>query len=252
MEIRLGKFEEKDTLRRIWKEVFNEDEFYLDYKFSETFSPLCTCVAYDGEIVGMVHFDVYYINSQKVAYINGVSVLPSFRRKKLATKMLDFVHIYLKSQGFAYCFLKPAISNFYESFGYVTVTEGKNFTIPKKSNNDYTTDETSYLEIYREKCKLSDVYIPRSVENFETLIGLYKNYGGGIVCFKKNNKPVGYCLYYPEETGIVIEEFVYSDDICLDFIGDYFGQNVKINELPVMVKPLNSNFDFEKPFIKVI
>ena len=93
MEIRLGNFDEKDTLRKIWKDVFDEDEFYLDYKFSSRFSPLCSCVAcVEGEIAGTVHFDILYINGEKVAYINGVSVLPEYRHKKLATKMLDFVH----------------------------------------------------------------------------------------------------------------------------------------------------------------
>ncbi|MBO5452563.1 MAG: GNAT family N-acetyltransferase [Clostridia bacterium] len=251
MVIRLGKETDKTELRALWKEVFDEDEFYLDYKFGKDFLCNQSVVVIDKKIIGTAHYDTVYINGKKVAYINGVSIREKYRGKHLSVTMLDFLHDHLKKEGFAFCFLKPAIKNYYEKFGYKTVVPEKKQKLEYKDVPDYSATNYGYIEVFEKTSRLHDIYLPRSNKKFEELRLLYENYDGGFVCFERNKEPLGYALYLAENEKTVIEEAVFLNGNGFDIMGNYF-KNAQIDELAVMVKPLNEEFNYRNVFIKVI
>ena len=253
MEIRFAHKTEKEILKNIWKTVFNEDEFYLNYKFSSFVAENTVVAVVDEEIAGMVHFDPCIMSDNSLsAYLNGVSVLEKYRNNNIASKMLCFLHSYLKDHNYSFCFLKPAISNFYEKFGYKTVFSPQIVKSLPEKKCKYTLTDYNYEKIFRKKCFESDLYLQRTKQNFEKIISLYKNYNGDILCFKDKEELAGYIIYFPENKKIVIEEAVSLKEDFLPSIMYYFDESPLINELPVMVKELNNKFNFKNPFIKVI
>ena len=251
MIIRLGKETDKKELRALWKEVFDEDEFYLDYKFDENFSCRQSVVIVDKKIIGAAHYDILYMDGKKVAYINGVSIKKNHRGKHLSPMMLNFLHEHLKKEGFAFSFLKPAIQNYYEKFGYKTVIKEKKFTIEYKDTENYSATNYGYTEIFENISRLYEISLPRSKKRFEKIIRLYENYDGGIICFERNKQPLGYAIFAKEDEKTVIEETMFYSNDDYDILGNYFKQ-ADINELAVMVKPLNEEFNYTSAFIKVI
>lgn len=251
MVIRLGKSAEKEELKCLWQEVFNEDEFYLEYKFDKNFMPEQSVVVVDKKIIGAAHYDTLFINNKKVAYVNGVSIKKEYRGKNISTGMLDYLHTHLLNEGFAYCFLKPAINNYYEKFGYKTVIGAVNQDLIYKEVLPYSVTNYGYVEIFEKMCKKHSVFLPRSENRFEKIKRLYKNYDGGIVCFERGKELLGYALYAKENEKIVIEESVFLNDSGFEIMGNYF-ENAQVNELAVMVKELNETFVHHNVFIKVI
>lgn len=251
MVIRLGKSNEKDELKYLWQEVFDEDDFYLEYKFDKSFSANQSIVVVDKKIIGAAHYDILFIDNKKVAYINGVSIKKEHRGKNLSVRMLDYLHKHLLNEGFAYCFLKPAISNYYEKFGYKTVINAQKADLTYKEVSPYSVTNYGYIEIFETMCKKHSIFLPRSEKRFEKIIRLYTNYDGGIICFEREKELLGYALYAKENEKIVIEESVFLNDNGFDIMGNYFG-NASVNELAVMIKDLNEQFIYTDAFIKVV
>jgi len=194
---------------------------------------------------------VKYMDGKKVAYINGVSIKKNHRGKHLSPMMLNFLHEHLKKEGFAFSFLKPAIQNYYEKFGYKTVIKEKKFTIEYKDTENYSATNYGYTEIFENISRLYEISLPRSKKRFEKIIRLYENYDGGIICFERNKQPLGYAIFAKEDEKTVIEETMFYSNDDYDILGNYFKQ-AEINELAVMVKPLNEEFNYTSAFIKVI
>ncbi len=251
MVIRLGKSNEKEELKSLWREVFDEDEFYLEYKFDKNFKPCQSVVVVDKKIIGAAHYDTLSINGKKVAYINGVSIKREHRGKNISLRMMDYLHNHLLNEGFAYCFLKPAINNYYEKFGYKTVISAAKSNLTYKEVPSYSVTNYGYIEIFEEMCKKHSIFLPRSEKRFEKIKKLYNNYDGGIICFEREKELLGYALYAKEDEKIVIEESVFLNDNGFDIMGNYF-ENASVNELAVMIKDLNDKFDYPDAFIKVV
>ncbi len=251
MVIRLGKPTEKEELKNLWREVFDEDEFYLEYKFDEGFNANQSVVVLDKKIIGAAHYDILYIDNKKVAYINGVSVKKEYRGKNISVRMLDYLHTHLLKEGFAYCFLKPAIDNYYEKFGYRTAIKALKQNLEYKTVIPYSVTNYGYIEIFEKMSKKHSIYLPRTEKRFEKIKKLYNNYDGGIVCFEREKELLGYAIYGKENEKNVIEESVFLNDEGFDIMGNYF-ENAQINELAVMIKDLKEKFNYPDAFIKVV
>lgn len=248
MDIRFAKTDEKRDITEIWRKNFNEDDIYLDFWFGNYYNPQKTVVcANSNKICGAVHFINCYLSKEKSAYICGLSVNEEHRGKNIASKMLGFLHSYLKEQKYSYCFLMPSISkSFYEKFGYTEVIKGKDKILTKNACVPFSVCHGDEISVYDEYCRNFDLSLERSREYYGKIRTLYKKYGGDILTVTRNGKAIGYFIYGNENGVPVIYESVFLTDDGESVISNYFKTNVKEKHLPVMIKSLCKNYNKEK------
>lgn len=251
MNVRFAKDFEKSYIMEIWKNNFNEDDIYLDFWFGNYYNPKNTVVCEkNNKICGAVHFIECYLSKEKSAYICGLSVNKEQRGENIASKMLEFLHNYLKEQGYSYCFLMPSISeSFYIKFGYFKIAEGIDRIITQNFCEPFDVYYGDEINIYNKYCEEFDVSIKRNREYFDMIGSMYKKYNGGILSVKQNGKEIGYFIYGIENEIPVIYESVFLTGDGDAFIWNYFKRDVKEKRLPVMIKSLCNEFDYKKSLI---
>lgn len=111
-----------DGLKKLWKTVFGDSDFFIDTFFREAFSPdRCRFIEEHGSIISVLYWLDCEYEGGKLAYIYAVATDPAHRGKGLASRLLKQTHAHLKTLGYAGAVLKPAagLFPFYARLGYV-------------------------------------------------------------------------------------------------------------------------------------
>ncbi len=122
----MDKREQKEGMRKLWKDTFKDSDQYLDIIFNGHFdSELSECVEENGKIVSMMAGVPYEFSSNgdtlKGLYLCGLATTPSHRGRGLMTELLKRIETKAQKMGYAFTFLIPAspeLMVYYGTRGY--------------------------------------------------------------------------------------------------------------------------------------
>ena len=127
--ITFAKKEDVSTLKRIWKEVFHDQDWYLDLFFESYFQEDQSTLVYktDGVIVSMLFMLPFRMRVHKseetdVLYFYALATLPEHRGKQLMKQLMNQAIIVAKMRKVAFVILIPAsdsLFGYYQKAGFV-------------------------------------------------------------------------------------------------------------------------------------
>ena len=114
-------------LRSLWKEVFGDEDAFLDLFFGTAFAhDRCLC-AFEGEsLAGML----YWLPCGNFAYLYAVATHPGHRGKGICRSLIDAAHRAIARQGFRGVLLYPqeeGLRAMYRKMGYLHETRIREF-----------------------------------------------------------------------------------------------------------------------------
>ncbi len=118
IEFRPPRPEEFPQLHCLFVEVFGEPEF-TDAFFRLGFSPERCLVAFDGQILGMLHWFDCALGGRPLAYLYAIAVKPAYQGRGIGSRLLRRALEGLRD--YAGVFLVPAeesLFSYYERFGF--------------------------------------------------------------------------------------------------------------------------------------
>jgi len=126
----------KELLRELWEEAFDDPEEFVDYYFDNVCNTNKILSAYaDDKLIGMLHLNPYdvYVDGQikKSYYVVGVSVALSMREQGNMKAMMKKALEDVAKEGVEFVFLMPALEDYYNNLGFKKVynTKTLDFTI---------------------------------------------------------------------------------------------------------------------------
>lgn len=120
--IRFADYTMIEQLKKIWKECFHDEDYYINFFFNEYFNEKTTLVYLcDGKPVSMLTLMPAKLHEKtgerNVYYVYAVATLPEARGKGYSSKLLNYINEITEDSTF----LQPAtkdLENFYERNGY--------------------------------------------------------------------------------------------------------------------------------------
>lgn len=108
--------------RQLWKEVFCDEEAWMDYYFSSVYKPEYNITFQkDGHVVGALQTIPYTIDGITCAYISGVCVKNEYRHQGIGRILMQKADHKMKANGIQRAVLVPAspsLVKWYESMQY--------------------------------------------------------------------------------------------------------------------------------------
>lgn len=256
MKISTVKMKHKQQVKDLWNYCFYDADPYLSWYYDNVFKPENTVAAIEDDRVlsalQLLDFDVAIRGEiYPCTYIAGVSTVPEFRGKGLATMVMNYAEEIAKSRGKKFALLTPSIDNFYEKFGYTSCYERLEFSYmpgdfkPKKSDcvakKAGKADAGDMEKIYSDFCKEYDGYVKRSEKDFIDIIDQYSLESGGVYIFyDKNDNPSGYIVYDLSDRTIFADEVAYTGKDGLNAILEFIYLHGSQIDRTVIFAPLHS------------
>lgn len=119
------------SVRKIWKDVFADEEAYMDLFFTEKYKDENTLLAIEkGQVVAalqMLPFEIkFYGVKLPFYYLAGLSTIPEFRGQGLMSQLIKKSHDVMRQRQIPLSILIPAsesLFHYYEQFGYAKTFE---------------------------------------------------------------------------------------------------------------------------------
>ena len=256
MKISTVKMKHKQQVKDLWNYCFYDADPYLSWYYDNVFKPENTVAAIEDDTVlsalQLLDFDVAIRGKiYPCTYIAGVSTLPEFRGKGLATKVMEYGEEIAKSRGKKFALLTPSIDNFYEKFDYTSCYERLEFSYcpadfkPEKSGcvakKAGKADVDDMKKIYSAFCDGYDGYVKRTAKDFADIVEQYSLESGGVYIFyDKNDNPVGYIVYDLSDRTIFADEIAYAGKSGLDAVLEFIYLHGSQIDRAVIFAPLHS------------
>lgn len=196
----------------MWKDIFKDDDSYIDLFFTYKFKEDLTFVIRDnGKIVSTLYAEYtdVYIDSTiyKGVYFCGIATLSEYRKKGYAKKIIEYAKEKVKGADLIY--LIPAnepLFDFYKESGFKIFT----YLDKEKVENDGFIKLKDFSEQF-DYGKLknfyensgNNLYIKRDESFFKAIYNCYKN----IMIFDD-----GYVIYYVDNGILHLTEYSFSYD----------------------------------------
>ena len=142
MNIRVLEKNEKQYIKKLYMQSFDDPEIFVDYYLSDYSINTATyaCIE-DGEIISManVHYKSITVMSDEydAAYIYGVATKNEYKKQGIMKKVLRKLIAELERKGIYFIYLIPAIAtSVYESLGFRLVREEKIYNIYDKNMSE--------------------------------------------------------------------------------------------------------------------
>ena len=122
MIVRSAQNEDKNTIRVLWRDCFQDPYEYIDFYLENPFdSETCVLLEDENEIIGMVHLLRCMIHpNQKAFYWYAAGIHSKRRNEGLFRKFTEFLVSETKRRGFCnLCVPASGLENFYRSIGFV-------------------------------------------------------------------------------------------------------------------------------------
>lgn len=256
MKITTVKMKHKQQVKDLWNYCFYDTDPYLSWYYDNVFKPENTVAAIENDRVlsamQLLDFDIAIRGKvYPCCYIAGVSTLPEFRGKGLASKVMAFAEETAKSRGKQFVMLTPSIDNFYEKFGFTSCYERLEFSYcpsdykPAKSSCTAVkagkADAQVMEKIYSEFTKSYDGYVKRTEKDFVDIIDQYSLESGGVYIFyDSNDNPVGYIVYDLSDRTIFADEIAYTCKTGLNAALEFIYLHGSQIDRTVIFAPLHS------------
>lgn len=256
MKITTVKMKHKQQVKDLWNYCFYDADLYLSWYYDNIFKPENTVAAIENDrvlsVMQLLDFDVVIRGkAYPCSYIAGVSTLPEFRGKGLATKVMEETEKLAKSRGKAFTMLTPSIDDFYEKFGYTSCYERLEFCYcpadfkPEKSGctakKADRADAKIMAQIYEKFTCDYDGYVKRNEKDFVDIIDQYSLETGGVYIFyDKNDRPVSYIVYDLSDRTIFADEIAYTGKEGLNAALEFIYLHGSQIDRTVLFAPLHS------------
>lgn len=256
MKITTVKMKHKEQVKALWNYCFYDSDPYLSWYYDNVFKPENTVAAIENDRIlsamQLLDFDVAIRGEiYPCTYIAGVSTLPEFRGKGLATKVMEYAEEVAKSRGKQFALLTPSIDNFYEKFGYTSCYERLEFSYcpaeykPEKSGctakKAGKADADDMEKVYAGFTAFYDGYVKRTAKDFVDIIDQYGLESGGVYLFyDKKDNPVGYIVYDLSDRTIFADEVAFTGREGLNAVLEFIYLHGSQIDRSVIFAPLHS------------
>ena len=215
----------KNTLWENWKEIFNDDDSYINLFFRDKYRPnRVFCATLDNQIVSCVHSVPYafklfgeLVNS---TYITAVNTLPEYRGQGIYPGLFDYYLNQAAKQNIVLTTLivqEKWLFIFYKRLGYSDIFKKKHTRLYQSSQDVdieiYTSDA---LYDYYEKHFLSAQFRPiHSRTDFETILKFLAIYdGSAFVAYDSDKNITGAAFVTNEDGELLILELICNNEIA--------------------------------------
>lgn len=232
--IRYLEKDEKQNIRPLYEQCFNDGDAYTDYYFNERLSNNYVMVDEAGsEIVGAIHLIPQNVIVGKlktdIIYIYGVGTLKKYRHQGIMKEM--FVRLLKDMFGdmepFTYLIPSDEINaEIYRKFGFEFVMDRRNMKTPdqrKKPTHSLISRKAEHsdfirLSIFAQSSmeKQYRVTLAKDIEYFRKIEELIGIEGGNIEIYVENKVIVGYRIWVDGE---IFEEVLDSSIQSMGWLG---------------------------------
>lgn len=245
--IKLRKSEENDinSLKELFKDVFNENDEALELFFNRIFEPdICYICTEGSELISMVYIIPTTVNGRKAGYLYAAATKDEFRGAGL---MKGLIHYALSITAQELCVTLPAsdsLYDYYAKLGFKELTS--NFAELSREemvrlSAPYEVSENivgGYCGIRNRVLKNNFLFWNNNFIDFAFEYNAL--YGGKII---KNN--YGYAIAYDEGDYCYVSEFICADGnasyLFTDLLSEFKNKKFKFHLSP------NQNFTGSKP-----
>lgn len=254
MKIRIGSQNDTSALKKIWLDTFSDSKQFVDWNFENNYSPenVMLCEA-EGKIASCLHLIPYTLSMDgrelNAAYISAVATPPEFQHRGYASELIKAAILHIKKSGADAAFLSPAISDFYERFGFSSLLEKAVIHFESSDfsslNADFKTPLVSEaLDIYLKCCINKRFYLKRTERDmFLITDDLLKNTGGDLKLLSDSS---GYVMYKECENFTELYEIMAETPCAKRSLMSYlssFKKPIIQNLPPIMFKALSHETD---------
>lgn len=242
MEIAFATKKDEAYVRSMWKYCFHDSENYMDAFFSHVFKQENTIIAYENNVpIGSVQMypHTLVINGveHKAIYIGGLCVLPSYRGKGVAKKLMTYAEDYMKKTKVSISFLVPFSFEYYRRLGYECMSflselSGSIEDLKPYILSDCTMHPSSLppVEIYHKFSNHFSLFARRNVSSYESeIFPLCKD----AYCYSLDNNG-GYILYTISGDVFNVLEIVYEDEFALkNILGFIYAHRAELKSFRI-------------------
>ncbi len=236
--IKLRKAEEKDinSLKELFKDVFNESEEALDLFFKRIYKLEICYVCYEGdELIAMVYIIPTTINSRKAGYLYAAATKDEYRGAGI---MKGLIHYALSITAQEVCVTLPANDSLYDYYAKLGFKELTANTAEvsreelEKLSKPYEVSETvvgGYCGIRNRVLKNNFLFWNNDFIDYA--FEYNRIYGAKII---KNN--FGYVIAYDEEDCCYVSEFICDDKnapyLITDLLSEFKNEKFRFHLSP--------------------
>ncbi len=218
------KEEHIPVLKKLWADVFGDDEAVIDNFFNETAKyENIVCAFCDNEPVSVlyaVESAVFLKNKEyKAYYIYSVCTHPNCRGNNLSARALEFLEKISNERGISYLFLVPAeesLFKMYEELGFKTGFTYKAECFSKDDFSEYKGKLSSLSYEEYKKYRSFSGKIPYAVMKETGFNSFYNPVKNNINCISVNAE--GFAVYECENGKVTVFELFGNENLLLSAI----------------------------------
>jgi len=222
MKIVTGINVDKNQIRKLWDDCFDEDSTeWRDWYFENIFNPQhINCIKENDELISMVHMNPYNITLRnsivKTFAMAGVATEKNMRGKGYADNLIRYSIKKSFEKGYDFSFLYPFKYEFYEKFGYRLGYNKYTYSIGYSPVNKSKQiiignlfDLSKFKKIYSKFTENKNGFVIRNEEYYKIHLKELLCNDNKIICFSIGDKEGYFCI--DKEIGIV-DELAYEGE----------------------------------------
>lgn len=225
-EMRIVKKEDKEQLKELWKNSFQDSKQFIDWYFENRFIPsYSVCIEQNGEIISAMHSSpIHVILRGKIfpsTIVAGCATKKGYEKKGYMKQLFSYFMNYMREIGIVLTPHTPARLQTFFNIGHYPVADAVFFGCEKvtgycekltKLNElvELQKDELldSLLLCYQKTAFSYSGMVSRSLADFCLKASDYRADGGKCIAHIIDEKVKGYCFYFDKPEFVHMEEFI--------------------------------------------
>ena len=215
MKIKKLDISEHENTRKLYEEVFSEDEkSFVDYYYQEKTKDNTIFVVHeDNDVQAMLHLNPYTLkvngNEKKSYYIVAVATREAYRGRRYMAELIRQSRYYMYQKGVTFTYLMPAAEAIYLPHDFRTVYEQDiDYYDPKEELvgdiqvKKAEKKDCEEIAVWAEQklAKQYQIYVKRNREYYERMIKELACENGELILYRCEGKIIDVKPYYPEES----------------------------------------------------
>ena len=201
---------DKQQAREIWELRFHDSLSFIDWFFTERFSPETSfCAEDDGRIISILHGSVMQLRMRNITLpammISGVATLPGYEGQGIMKRVLFALFEECRRRNIPLAFHKPSHFSIYRAVGefpcYDALFHTRNIKPETPVNWDTLTDAKTLLRIYEQATSRYSGCVVRSLSDMEKRIHDLTCDGTRFLMHQTGGVPDGYLFAGEEDDG---------------------------------------------------
>lgn len=229
-QIRIVKKEDKEQLKELWKNSFQDSKQFVDWYFENRFIPsYSVCIEKDGEIISAMHSSpVHVVLRGKLfpsAIVAGCATEKGHEKKGYMKQLFSYFMNHMREIGIVLTPHTPARLQTFFNIGHYPVADAVFFDCEKVNQYNQTLLESNQIiEIKNDELldslllcyqKIAFSYsgmISRSLADFHLKASDYRADGGKCIAHIVDGKVKAYCFYFNTSEFVHMEEFIAENE----------------------------------------